>query len=64
MGYRIFLLKPPTGFLMHEEFQAVSDEIAVARARDMAKANPYSIGYEVWDRARLVHREVKKIERA
>jgi hypothetical protein len=53
-GYRVFLLKSPAGFLASEEFDAASDEAAIAMARDLAQAYPYASGYELWERARLV----------
>jgi len=61
-GYRIFFLKLPSGILSREEFEAATDVAAIAQAQELARANAYASGYELWERTRLVHRESTAVE--
>ncbi|HUK59206.1 MAG TPA: hypothetical protein VLV50_08245 [Stellaceae bacterium] len=55
--YRMFLLDGRGRILAREEFEASDDVDAVTKARALFGERPYYNGFEVWQLARVVHRE-------
>ncbi len=55
--FRIFLLNQAGRIEMREEIEAETDEAAIAFARDLFKRHPVCAGFEIWQRARVVHKE-------
>jgi len=56
--YRCFFVDPSRGFVSSEEFYSDTDAEAVVRAATLAREHGYrSLGFEVWQRDRLVHRQ-------
>jgi hypothetical protein len=40
-----------------EEFQAETDERAIARARAVYRERPLRLGFDLWNNTRTVHKE-------
>jgi hypothetical protein len=60
MHFRVFLLNRSGHIEMREEVEAETDEAAIAIGKDLLRRNPIYAGLEIWDRKRVVHKEMHK----
>jgi hypothetical protein len=58
--YRMFLLDRRGRILAREEYEAPDDAAAIANARAMFVERARYGGFEVWQLARMVHREERR----
>lgn len=58
MEYRFYFLGPDCRIIGAQEFEAESDEHALALARQLFRASPLPHhGYELWQNRRRIHTE-------
>src|SRR5690606_5508872 len=55
-SYRLYILDAGDRFRGVEVIEAPSDAVAVLKAQEIVESDPKLRGYELWDRARPVHR--------
>jgi hypothetical protein len=57
-NFRVFLLNGAGRIEVREEIEAPSDEAAISIGQALLKRHPVCAGFEIWDRTRIVHKEL------